>query len=98
MASGVPTPPVVLGEAAAARMILAAAAALVALTMAPVVAGLYGPAYLLVAIPAGLVFLLLAGELARRRTRAVAFLLYKLSGPYLAAILVAMVVERLARP
>ena len=97
LASGVPTPPVVLGEAAAARMILAAAAVLVALTMAPVVAGSYGATYLLVAVPAGAAFLLVAGELARRRRPATAYLLYKLSGPYLAAILVAMVVERLAR-
>ncbi len=98
VASGVPTPPVVLGEAAAARMILAAAAALVTLTVAPVAAGLYAPTYLLVALPAGAAFLLVAGELARRRTRAVAFLLYKLSGPYLAALLAAMVLERLAHP
>ena len=98
LASGVPTPPVVLGEAAAARMILAAAAALVALTMAPVVAGLYGAAYLLVAAPAGLAVVLVAADLARRRRRATAYLLYKLSGPYLAAILLAMVLERLARP
>lgn len=98
VASGVPTPPVVLGEAAAARMILAAAAVLVALTMAPVVAGSYGATYLLVAVPAGAAFLLVAGELARRRRPTTAWLLYKLSGPYLAAILVAMVVERLARP
>jgi protoheme IX farnesyltransferase len=98
LASGVPTPPVVLGEAAAARVIRAAAAVLVALTVTPVATGLYGPAWLAVALPAGLAFLLVAGELARRRRRAVAFLLYKLSGPYLAALLVAMVVERLARP
>ena len=97
-ASGIPTPPVVLGQTAASRMILAAAAALVALTMAPVAFGLYGSIYLLVALPPGLAFLLVAGELARHRRRAVAFLLYKLSGPYLAAILVAMVVERLVRP
>jgi protoheme IX farnesyltransferase len=96
VASGIPTPPVVLGEAAAARMILAAAVALVALSMTPVVTGLYGPAFLLITVPAGLAFLLVAGELARRRRRAVAYLLYKLSGPYLAALLVAMVSERLA--
>jgi heme O synthase-like polyprenyltransferase len=64
--------------------------------MTPVVTGLYGPAFLLITVPAGLAFLLVAGELARRRRRAVAYLLYKLSGPYLAALLVAMVSERLA--
>ena len=98
VASGIPTPPAVLGERVAARMILAGAAVLVALTVAPSVAGLYPPTYLFVALPAGAAFLLAAGELARRRSRTTAFLLYKLSGPYLAALLVAMVIERLARP
>jgi protoheme IX farnesyltransferase len=96
LASGVPTPPVVLGEAAAARMILAAAAALVALPVAAVVAGLYGPTYLIVALPAGGAFLAIAAVLAWRRRRATAWLAYKVSGPYLAALVVAMVVEKLA--
>ena len=98
LASGVPTPPVVLGERAAANLIFAAATALVALTLAPVATGLYGPVYLLVVAPAGLGFLLVALALARHRRRATALLLHKLSGPYLAAILVAMVAERLAHP
>jgi len=98
LASGVPTPPGVLGETAAARLILAAAVALVAVTLAPVVTGLYGPVYLLVAAPAGLGFLLVALALARHRRRTTALLLHKLSGPYLAAILAAMVAERLAHP
>ena len=96
LASGVPTPPVVLGETAAARMILVAAVALVALPVAAVVAGLYGPTYLIVALPAGGAFLTIAAVLARRRRRATAWLAYKVSGPYLAALVVAMVVEKLA--
>jgi len=95
LASGVPTPPVVLGERAAARLILAAAAALVALTMLPLVTGLYGLPYLLVVLPAGLGFLAIAVALAGRRRPGTALLLHKISGPYLAAILAAMVVERL---
>ncbi|HUK78394.1 MAG TPA: heme o synthase [Thermoleophilia bacterium] len=98
LASGVPTPPAVLGEKAAAKLIFAAAAALVALTLVPVAAGLYGPVYLLVVAPAGLGFLLVALAVARHRRRATALLLHKLSGPYLAAILAAMVAERLAHP
>jgi len=98
LASGVPTPPVVLGEAAAAKLIFVAAAALVALTLAPVAAGLYGAVYLLVAVPAGLGFLLVALALARHRRRATALLLHKLSGPYLATILAAMLAERLSHP
>jgi protoheme IX farnesyltransferase len=96
--SGIPTPSVSMGEAAAARLILAAAAALVALSVAPVAAGLYGPPYLLIVAPAGLVFLLAAAGLVGRRSRAAAWLLHKISGPYLAAILLAMVVERLVNP
>ena len=95
LASGVPTPPVALGERAAAGMILAAAAALVALSLTPVVIGMYGTGYLLVAAPAGLVFLALAGDLAGRRRRTTAWLLHKLSGPYLAVLLLAMIIERL---
>jgi len=94
LASGVPTPPVALGEPAAAGMILAAAAALVALSLTPVLTGMYGPGYLLVAAPAGLGFVALAADLARRRRRPTAWLMHKLSGPYLAALLLAMVVER----
>jgi heme O synthase-like polyprenyltransferase len=79
-------------------MILAAAAVLVCLPVLAVVTGLYGPTYLIVAVPAGAAFLTLAALLSRRRRRATAWLLFKVSGPYLAALLVAMVVERLARP
>ena len=95
LASGVPTPPVALGERAAAGMILAAATALVAVSLLPVLTGMYGAGYLLVAAPTGLAFLALAGDLARRRRRTTAWLLHKLSGPYLAALLLAMVAERL---
>ncbi len=95
LASGVPTPPVALGERAAADMILAAAAALVALSLTPVLTGMYGTGYLLVAAPAGLAFVGLAADLARRRRRPTAWLLHKLSGPYLATLLLAMVAERL---
>jgi protoheme IX farnesyltransferase len=96
LASGVPTPPVALGERAAASMILAATAALVALSLAPVVTGMYGAIFLLVAAPTGLAFLAVAGYLALRRRRPTAWLLHKLSGPYLAALLLAMVAERMA--
>ena len=93
LASGVPTPPLALGEAAAARMILAAAAVLVA---AEPGAGRHRPLRPDLPDRRGArrpAFLLVAGELARRRRRAIAYLLYKLSGPYLAALLVAMVTK-----
>jgi heme o synthase len=97
-ASGIPTPSVALGDRATTRMVFAGSAVLVALSLAPSLAGLYPPAFLLTALPAGVALLVVAGALALRRSRATALLLHKLSGPYLAALLVAMVIERLARP
>ncbi len=96
LASGIPTPSVTMGETAAARLILAAAAALVALTLVPVALGLYGLPYLALAGPAGVVFLGVAIKLAARPARPTAWLLHKISGPYLAVILAAMIVQRLA--
>jgi protoheme IX farnesyltransferase len=98
LASGVPTPPAVLGEAAAATMILVAAGAVVALSVLSVVTGLYGLTYLIVALPAGGAFVAIAVALAWRRRRAAAWLLYKVSGPYLAALVAAMVIDKLAGP
>ena len=95
---GHPHAAVALGERAATRLIFAAGAVLVALSLAPSVAGLYPPTFLVTAVPAGVALLAVAGTLALRRRRATALLLHKLSGPYLAALLVAMVIERLARP
>ena len=97
-ASGIPTPSVALGDRATTRLVFAGSAVLVALSLAPSLAGLYPPAFLLTALPVGVALLVVAGALALRRSRATALLLHKLSGPYLAALLVAMVIERLARP
>jgi protoheme IX farnesyltransferase len=97
-ASGIPTPPVALGERAATRLIFVSCGALVALSLAPSVAGLYPSAFLVTAVPAGVALLAVAGALALRRSRATALLLHKVSGPYLAALLLAMVIERVARP
>ena len=96
LASGVPTPPTVLGEGVAATMILVAAGAVAALSVLAVFAGLYGAGYLIVALPAGGAFVTIAVALARRRRRATAWLLYKVSGPYLAALVAAMVIDKLA--
>jgi len=95
LASGIPTPAVVHGDAAAARMILAAVAALVALTFVPVAAGLYGAAYLTVVAPAGACLVLLAIRLVGTLSRHTAWSIHKLSGPYLAAVLAAMMIGRL---
>jgi heme o synthase len=91
--SGIPTPAVAYGERVAALQVLVFVAALVAITVLPTPS--FGLHYLLIALPAGGVLLLLAGRLARRRTRESAWLLYKASGPYLAVVVAAMVLESL---
>jgi heme o synthase len=91
-AAGIPTPSVAYGPQSAAVQILAAASAAVALTIAVVPAGLFGIAYAVVAVGAGLGFWALAVRLVLDPARERAWLLYKASGPYLAALVVAMLV------
>jgi heme o synthase len=66
-AAGVPMLPVVKGAAATRRAILAYSVALVALAQAPAATGLGGAGYLAVASSGGVIFLILAGRLARSR-------------------------------
>lgn len=90
LAASIPTPVSSFGEEAARRLIVLFAGSVVALTLAPAAAGLYGPGYAVVALAAGLAFLALALRLLRTRSAESAWLLYKLSGPYLAIVLAAM--------
>lgn len=92
-AAGVPMLPVVKGEPATHRAILAWSAITAAVSIAPVVTGTFGTIYLVVAV-------LLAVELLRRswlllrdgtRARAVSLHLFALA--YLAALFAAMVVD-----
>jgi len=64
-AAGVPMLPVVKGAAATRRWILLYSLLLVALALAPAASGLGGTIYLAVAAAGGVVFLILAGRLAR---------------------------------
>jgi protoheme IX farnesyltransferase len=93
--SGIPTPPVAYGERATCRQILVLVAVLTALTAAPLAWDLSGLVYPVVALAAGVVLWVLAIDLYRRRTARSAWVFFKFSGPYLAAILVALVVDRL---
>jgi protoheme IX farnesyltransferase len=93
--SGIPTPAVAYGERATRLQILAFVALLTALTAAPLAGDGASSVYLLTALVADAVLWLLAIALLRRRTVASAWAFFKFSGPYLAAILVALVVDQL---
>ncbi len=92
--TGVPMMPVVRGERATRRQIVLYAAALVALTIAPVATGLFGGVYLGAAVVLGAVFLLLAARLALSPSRRAALRLYLASLAYLALLFVAMAIDR----
>jgi protoheme IX farnesyltransferase len=95
--AGLPTPAAAYGERGACLYIVLYVAALAALAVLPVAAGVYGPLYLIVALLAGTVLFALAVRLLRSRTRASAWTLYKFSGPYLAVVIAAMLGDRLAQ-
>ncbi len=92
--TGVPMMPVVKGEAATRRQIVLYAALLVALTVAPVVTGLFGGIYLVAALALGGVFLALAVTLALSPSRRAALRLYLSSLAYLALLFGAMAADR----
>ena len=92
--TGVPMLPVVRGEKATRRHIILYTVALVALTIAPFVTGLFGGIYLAAAILLGGGFLALAGRLAVSPSRPAALRLYLSSLAYLALLFLAMAVDR----
>jgi len=92
--TGVPMLPVVRGEKTTRRQIVLYAIALVALTIAPVVTGLFGGIYLAAAVVLGGAFLALAGRLATSPSRRAALRLYLSSLAYLALLFTAMAVDR----
>jgi protoheme IX farnesyltransferase len=94
--AGFPTLPALRGDAEARLHILLYVTALLCLSFAPLAAGMAGPSYLAGALLAA--GLLAAGvvSLFRGEPRTGAWLVYKLSGPYLALILLALVLDSLA--
>jgi heme o synthase len=89
-AAGVPMLPVVRGDAAAARQILVYSIGLVAVTALPVVVGIAGWPYLIVAAASGAWFVWLAWRLLRDPVTARAGALFHYSMLYLAVLFVAM--------
>jgi protoheme IX farnesyltransferase len=94
-ASGIPTPAVAYGERACRRLIAGFVAAVTALTLVPAAAGAFGAVYAAVALVAGAALWVFTARLLARRDRAAAWALFKVSGPYLAAIVVAAVAGHL---
>ena len=94
--TGVPMLPVVRGEGVTRRQIVGYSLLLVAITVGPVITGLFGAFYLAVALALGVGFIALAISLARHPSRPAARRLYLSSLAYLAILFVAMAVDRAA--
>ncbi len=94
-ASGIPTPAVAYGEQTARLLIAGFVAAVSVLTLTPVVTGLFGAPYVLAAIASGAVLWVFTARLLVQRTGAAAWSLFKVSGPYLAVVVVAAVIDSL---
>ena len=92
--TGVPMLPVVKGEAATRRQILAYAAVLVAFSLLPVATGFLGGIYLAAAAVLGAGFLVLATRLLLSPSRSAALRLYLASLAYLALLFCAMAADR----
>jgi protoheme IX farnesyltransferase len=93
--TGTPMLPVVRGEIATRRQILAYVLLLLAISVGPVLTGLFGALYLVSALALGSGFTALALALLMRPSRAAARRLYLSSLAYLALLFCAMALDRL---
>jgi len=91
--AGIPMLPAVVGEKRAAQYIALNTFFLVPLSLVFVPLGLFGIAYLLVALVFGLWLLITDLRLAFNPTKALAWTAFKVSSPYLAIIFLAMIVD-----
>jgi heme o synthase len=92
--TGVPMLPVVRGETTTRHQIVGYAVLLVAVTLGPVITGLFGAFYLVSALALGAGFIGLALVLLARPSRQAARRLYLSSLAYLALLFVAMALDR----
>jgi protoheme IX farnesyltransferase len=92
--TGVPMLPVVRGDAATRRQILAYTLILVAFTLLPALTGFLGLGYAIAATALGVGFSALAVRLLRHPSRAAALRLYLSSLAYLALLFVAIAADR----
>lgn len=94
--NGVPMLPVVRGEDETRRQILVYSVLMTAVTVGPVLTGLFGAIYLVSALALGAGFTALAAHLSRQPSRSAARTLYLSSLAYLALLFIAMAVDRAA--
>ncbi len=92
--AGIPTPVSARGDRHAGLLVFLYAVSTIAVSLLPVVGGDFGAVYLSGAVLAGAVFGIGAVRVWRRPVEPRAWFLHKVSGVYLAAILVALVVDR----
>lgn len=96
-AAGIPMLPAVIGDQPARRRVVAYAAGLVPITLAPVPLGLLGPVYGACALGLGAAFVASTLRLLRERTDAAARRVFRVSLVYLAALYAAMLADLLLR-
>jgi protoheme IX farnesyltransferase len=92
-AAGIPMPPEVIGDEATRRRVVAYAAGLLPVTLAPFFLGLVGPIYFAVASAAGIWFLYRAVRLFQERTDDAARNVFRVSLVFLFAVFLAMLVD-----
>ena len=92
--TGTPMLPVVRGELSTRRQILVYALVLVAISVGPVITGLFGTVYLVSALVLGAGFVGLAVHLLRHPSRPAARRMYLSSLAYLALLFCAMAIDR----
>ena len=92
-AAGIPMPPEVIGDEATRRRVVAYAAGLLPVTVAPYFLGLVGPIYFAVAGAAGVWFLYRAVRLFQERTDDAARSVFRVSLVFLFAVFLAMLVD-----
>jgi protoheme IX farnesyltransferase len=95
-ASGIPTPPTCYGESASRRLIAGFVAALTVVLAVPLGAGLFGAVYGAGAAVAAVLLWVSTARLLARPSAGAAWALFKVTGPALALVLAAAVVDRLA--
>jgi protoheme IX farnesyltransferase len=92
-AAGIPMPPSVIGDEATRRRVVAYAAGLLPVTLAPYFLGLVGPIYFAVAATMGLWFLYRCVRLFRERTDEAARGVFRVSLVFLFGVFLAMLVD-----
>ena len=94
-AAGIPTPPVQYGERATQLLIVGFVGALTAVVVAALTTGLYGEVYGILAVAATTVLWVFVAHLLDVPGPKRAWALFKVSGPYLAVVVAAAVLDRL---